>query len=155
VKTLDQIRSASFWRRYWSLLAALILPVLVFFLFDSESTRALVSVICIVLLAHAWRMQIRGSHSIWQSMLWTSIVLLPTLGAIWLGLNVIRGETYEYAADYQRHLGDFRQNLYWYVVETQDWIVWIARIAIVLGLLFAVVNFFTRKEAKVAQGDLA
>jgi len=44
-----------------------------------------------------------------QSLLWTSLLLLPILAAIWLGLNIIRVHTYDYAADYARHLGDFRQ----------------------------------------------
>jgi hypothetical protein len=67
--------------------------------------------------------QTRPSKTIWQKLLWTSLLLLPTLGAIWFGLNKIRVNTYDYAADYQEHLGDFRQNLYWDVVKTQDCIV--------------------------------
>ena len=154
MKVLDRIRSASFCSRYWSLLAALILPVLVFFFLDSQNARMLVSVVCIALLAHAWCMQIRGSRSIWQSLLWTSIVLMPLLGAIWLGLNFIRGNTYEFAADYQRHLGDYRQDLYWYVVETQDWLVWTARLDLVLGLVLAVAVVFRRREDRGTQDKL-
>jgi hypothetical protein len=151
MKVLDQIRRASFWGRYWSLLTALLLPVLVFFFFDFQSTRMLVSVVCILLLGHAWRMQIRGSQCIWQSPLWTSILLLPTLGAIWLGLNVIRASTYEYGAEYQQHLGDYRQYLNWFAVETQDWLVWIARIDMVLALMLVVATVFRCKRAKAAQ----
>jgi hypothetical protein len=140
VKVLDQIRRASFWGRYWSLLTALALPVLVFFFLDFQNARTLVSIISIVLLAHAWRMQMRGSKNIWRSLLWTSVLLLPMLGAIWLGLNVIRGNTYEFAADYQRHLGDYRQR-----------IVWTARVDILVGLLLAVASVFGHKETNAAQ----
>jgi len=151
VKVLDQVRSARFWGRYWSLLTALVLPVLVFFFFDFDSTRMLVAVISIALLAHAWRMQMQGTQSIWMSLLWASFLLLPTIGAIWLGLNVIRSNTYEFAADYQRHLGDYRQSLFWYAVETQDWIVWIARADLVVGLLLAISTALRRPQAGHAQ----
>ncbi len=96
-------------------------------------------------------MQMRGFQTIWRSLLWASVLLLPMLGAIWLGLNVIRSNTYDYAADYQRHLGDYRQSLYWYMVETQDWIVWTARVDLVVALLIAILAVFRRKEARKAQ----
>ena len=111
----------------------------------------LVSVLCIVLLAHAWRMQIGGSQSIWPSLLWTSILLLPMLGAIWLGLNVIRGNLSDYVEDYQRHLGYYR--LYWYAVEAQDWIVWAARIDILLCFMLAA-TVFKRREARARRDEL-
>jgi hypothetical protein len=147
---LNQIRRASFWGRYWSLLTALALPVLVFFFLDFQNARMIVSIISIVLLAHAWHLQMRSSQSTWRLLLWTSLLLLPMLGAIWLGLNVIRGNTYFYAADYQRHLGDYRQNLYWYVVEGQDWIVWAALVDMGVSLLLALATFFHRKEIKTS-----
>jgi hypothetical protein len=84
---LDQFRRASFWGRYWSLLVALVLPVLVFFFFDFQSTRMLVSLVSTALLLHAWRSQIRSSRTTWQSLLWTSLLLLPMLGAMSLGLG--------------------------------------------------------------------
>ncbi len=150
MKVLNQIRLASFLGRYWSLLTALALSVLVFFFLDFDSTRILVSVISVTLLAHAWCLQMRGSQTI-SRWLWTSVLLLPMLGAIWLGLNVIRSNTYDYAVDYQRHLGDYRQSLYWYVVETQDRIVWAARVDLVVGLVIAILTIFRRQEAREAQ----
>ena len=150
MKMLNQIRRASFWGKYWSLLTALAVPVVVFLFLDFQSARMIASIISIVLLAHAWHMQTRGSQSIWRSLLWTSLLLLPMLGAIWLGLNVIRGNTYEYATDYQRNLGDYRQSLYWYVVEAQDWIAWAARVDIAVILLLAVASVFHRKEIKAS-----
>jgi len=77
MKVLDQIRRAGLWVRYWSLLIAIALPILGFFFLDFQSSRILVSIISASLLMHAWRMQMRGSHSIWRSMLWTSVLLLP------------------------------------------------------------------------------
>ena len=75
------------------------------------------------------------------------------LGAIWLGMNVIRGNTYDYAVDYQRHLGDYRQNLYWYVVEAQDWIVWTARVDMAAILLLTVATIFKRKELNASHNS--
>jgi len=150
VNVLNQIRRASFWGRYWSLFAALIPPILVILFRHVESIRTLVSIISVVLLTHAWRMRLRSSQSVWCSLLWTSILLLPMLGVVWLGLNVVRSDTYEFAADSQRHLGDYRQRLYWYVVETQDWIYWVARLDLVLSLLLGVAVAFERKFLKAA-----
>lgn len=150
MNVLKQIGRASFWGMYWSLLAALGLPIAVFYFLDSQNTRMLVAVISIVLLGHSWLMQKRRSQNIWQLLLWTSLLLLPMVGAIWLGLNVIRGNTYEYAADYQRHLGDYRQNLFWYVVETQDWLVWVARVDLVASLLL-VATVFMRRRTRAAK----
>ena len=145
MKMLDQFRRASFWGRYWSLLVALALPVLVFFFFDFLITEMLVSLVSTALLLHAWRRQIRNSRSTWQSLLWTSLLLLPMLCAVWLGLNVIRGSTYDYAADYQRHLGDYHQSAYWYAVYTQDWIIWALRIDVLVCLLLAATVFMRMK----------
>ena len=75
------------------------------------------------------------------------------LGAIWLGLNVIRFTTYDYAADYQRHFGDYRQSLYWYAVETQDWIVWALRIDALVCLLLAA-NVFMRRETRATHNSI-
>ena len=82
-------------------------------------------------------------------MLWISILLLPALATIWMGLNDIRGSTYEYAADYQRHLGDYRQNLYWHVVSMQDWIVWIAVVDFVFSVCLAVTAMFRSVSTEI------
>jgi hypothetical protein len=147
MKVLDKIRRASFWGRYWSLLAALVLPVLVFFIWDSENTRFLAAGTSIALLGHSWAVQRRCSQGGWKLLLWTSVLLFPMLTAIWSSLNVIRVNTYDYAADYQHHLGDYRQNLYWQIVETQDWIVWAIRIDMLLCLLFAAIVLMRRKAS--------
>lgn len=105
----------------------------------------LVSMLSTVLLVHSWRTQMRCSQGTLPLMLWTSVLLLPMLGAIWLGLNVIRGYTYEYAADYQRHLGDYRQSLHWHVVCAQEWTFWGAQTDFVVGLLLGLAILFRRK----------
>jgi hypothetical protein len=77
-------------------------------------------------------MQLGNRKINWQSLFWISLLLLPTLGAIWFGLNFVRVKTYDYAADYQRHLGDFRQTLFSFVVKAQDSVVWVAVVDMVL-----------------------
>jgi hypothetical protein len=63
------------------------------------------------------------------------------LGVSWFGLNVIRVRTYDYAADYQRHLGDFHQSLYWNVVASQGFLVLAAKLdaAVSLGLIITLI----------------
>jgi len=84
-----------------------------------------------------------------------SFFLLLLLGAIWLGLNVIRVRTYDYAADYQRHLGDGRQSIYWYVVKLQGSIIWAAalEIAVCLGLAVTLIIKRCRIGFKVRFGS--
>jgi hypothetical protein len=79
-----------------------------------------------------------------RPLLWVSFFLLLLLGAFWLGLNVIRVRTYDYAADYQRHLGDYRQSLYWYAVKLQSSIMWAATLDIVVCLGLAVTLILKR-----------
>jgi hypothetical protein len=136
--------------RYWSLAISLGLPVMVYILLDRNVARTITSIICIILLVHSWLMQNRYAQSRLRLLLWTFVLLLPMLGAIWLGLNVIRSNTYEFAGDYARHLGDFRQSLYWYVVETQDRIVWIAKADLLPITSLAIVAFWKYKKTKPA-----
>jgi hypothetical protein len=84
--------------RYWSLAAALILPVVEFFAEVGtrgfwgyyQVVRAVLSVACITLLFRAWFMQRRYSQSKWRLAFLTLLLILFTLGPIWLGLNVLR-----------------------------------------------------------------
>jgi ABC-type multidrug transport system fused ATPase/permease subunit len=152
MNVLNQIRRAGSVGWYGRLLAALALPVLVYMFLDFDSARILVSVVSIVLLTNVWRVQIRGSKNIWRSLLWTSVLFLPMFGLIWLGLNVVRRNTYEYAVEFQRHLGDYRQSLYWHVGNSQDWIVWIAKVDLVVSLLIAFFTFFRREQPRIVRG---
>jgi hypothetical protein len=136
--------------RYWSLAISLGLPVMVYILLDRNVARTITSILCIILLVHSWLMQNRYAQSRLRLLLWTFVLLLPMLGAIWLGLNVIRSNTYEFAVDYARHLGDFRQSLYWHVVETQDQIVWIAKADLLPIALLAILAFRKHKKTKPA-----
>ena len=69
-----------------------------------------------------------------RTLLWGSLLLLLLLGTSWFGLNLIRVRTYDYAADYQRHLGDFRQNLFFEVVRVQGLLVRAAKLDAVVGI---------------------
>jgi len=120
-----------------------------FFFLDRDGTRAITSIVCMILVVHSWLMQRRYTLSRSSLLLWTLVLLLLMLGATWLGLNVIRAHTYDYAINYSRHLGDFRQDLHWYAVETQDRIVWIARADLLPIALLAVVCIWKRKTARL------
>jgi hypothetical protein len=140
------IQKYEFWRRYWSLAIALGLPVIVFLFMDYQSVRAITSIVCMILLVHSWLIQRRYTQNRLVLLCWTFVLLLPMLGAIWLGLNVIRVYTYDYAADYNRHLGDLRRDLYWPVVKIQDLIGDIAIADLFLSALLAVVSLGKRKS---------
>jgi hypothetical protein len=142
--------------RYWSLGAALLLPVMEIV---AESTvrlgeydevlRALFSVVCLALLAHSWFLQRRYSQSRWRLAFWTLLLSLVVLGPIWLGLNVIRFYSYDLGADYQRNSTLWYHNLYWYVVESQDIIVLLAKIlgiAIVVWVAIDLVRWLAKRS---------
>jgi hypothetical protein len=137
-----------YWQRYWSLVTALGLPLMVFFVLDRYETRVITSIACMILLIHSWFMQRRYTQNRFHLLFWTLVLFLPMLGASWLGLNVIRAATYNYAVDYQRHHGDFRQSLYWNVVTIQGLIIRIARAELLLIPLLAAVSLLKRKTAK-------
>jgi hypothetical protein len=141
-------QECGFWQRYWSLATTLGLPLMVFFFLDRDETRAITSIACMILLIHSWFLQRRYTRNRFHLLFWTVVLFLPMLGATWLGLSVIRADTYNYAVDYQRHLGDFRQSLYWNVVKIQDLIVWIARVDLPFILLMAAVSSWKRKTVK-------
>lgn len=71
------------------------------------------------------------------------------LGAIWLGLNVIRVSAYDYAADFALHQGDYRQNLYLYAVKIQDLLIWIVRADLLFIALLAVMSLWKHRTAKI------
>jgi hypothetical protein len=123
-----------------------------FFFLDRDVSRALTSIVCMILLMHSYLLQRRYTQNRFHPLFWTPALLLPMLGAIWLALNVIRANTYEYAVDYQRHLGDFRQNLHWNAVNLQDLIVWIASTDLLLLLLLAAISLWKRKSVRLASG---
>ena len=84
------------WQRYWSLATTLGLPLMVFFFLDRDETRAIMSIACMILLIHSWFMQRRYTQNRSHLLFWTVVLFLPMLGATWLGLNVIRADTYHY-----------------------------------------------------------
>ena|ERR1700677_4411234 len=96
-------------------------------------------------------MQLDARKINWRLLFWISLLLLPTLVAIWFALNIIRVHTYDYAMDYQRHLGDFRQNLFRYAVESQTCVVWAGIIDTVLCPLLAVIAVIQKIRGRRAQ----
>jgi hypothetical protein len=87
--------------RYWSLAAALLLPVVEIVAESTvglgaydEVSRAVLSVICIALLVHSWFIQRRYVRSKWRIAFFTLLLSLFVLGPIWLGLNVVRFYAY-------------------------------------------------------------
>jgi len=128
--------------RYWSLALAITLPLLDLFCEQltrsfggyDEVVRIFLSAICVALLVHSWFMQRKYARSRWRLAFLTLLLSLLFIGPLWLGLNVIRGESYDLAADYERNVHLWYHNLYWYVVELQDLLV---QLAIVLGAALA------------------
>ncbi len=87
--------------RYWSLAAALILPVIefpmegIFRLFmDYEVARAVLAVVCIALLVHSWFRQRKYARGRLRLAFFTLMLTLVALGPVWLGLNVMRAHYY-------------------------------------------------------------
>jgi hypothetical protein len=91
----------TFIKRYWSLLAAIFLPIVEFpcegfirLFADYEVARAVLSVICIALLVHSWFIQRRYVQNRWRLAFFTVFVSFVILGPVWLGLNVLRAHCY-------------------------------------------------------------
>jgi hypothetical protein len=87
--------------RYWSLAAAILLPVtelpcegIIRLFMDFEVARAVLCVVCLALLVHSWIMQRRYAESKWRLAFFTLLLILLALGPIWLGLNVMRAHFY-------------------------------------------------------------
>jgi hypothetical protein len=87
--------------RYWSLAAALLLPIIEFsseglirLFMNYEVARAVLSVVCIALLVHSWFMHRRYAENKWRLAFFTLLLSLIVLGPLWLGLNVLRAHYY-------------------------------------------------------------
>lgn len=93
---------AHFFSRFGSAILAILIPVFILFAEGPmqyvgvyyEVTRAITSVLCIALLVHSWFRQRRYSRNPWEIVAWTTVLAVPLLGAVWLGLNVIRSYVY-------------------------------------------------------------
>jgi len=134
--------SGSFIERFWSIAAAIVIFGLLALSDDllrsanaisfSEAVRAIGSVCCIFLLVHSWLKQ-RTSTTTWHGLVYcTLVLLLPTLGAIWLGLNVVR--FYSYAPDSV-------PNMYSIVMMVQDVIVWCSAFVGIIAVGWSVFGF--------------
>ena len=95
---------------------------------NSEPIRAMVSILCITLLVHAWFRQ-RAYTRTWHELVLVTLLLsLPALAFTWLGLNVIRSYSYD---------GEQGFGLYWVVVQLQDIIIWCGEIIGVIAVLWS------------------
>lgn len=145
----------SFGHRFGSGIIALVLPLLGLFaerLFerylniDHEITRAVIAVACICLLLHSWLQQRKYSRSSWELGFWTSILTLPLLGVLWLGLNSFRG--YLYPSDFT----DSEVSRYYLVCQLQDWdkrlAVAMAVVAAVWGASLSIATIISRQSQR-------
>jgi len=129
-------------RRFGSAIVAVLLPFLVLTIeqpiathlgIHYEIVRAVVSVMCIVLLIHSGFRQREYSRGRWELSFWVALLGVPLLGATWLGLNVIRYYLYP---DYWTDSKVAR----WELICTMQ--LWDQRAAVALTLVVAVCGVF-------------
>jgi hypothetical protein len=134
------IAMARFFRRFGSALIALVLPfgsLLVEGLLQRysgihyEAVRAIVSVVCIMLLVHSWFMQRKYCQGRADLVFWTLWIAIPICGATWLGLNTLR------ASWYPLYWSDEEALRYERVCMIQDWTVWSAKVLAVMAICWA------------------
>lgn len=130
-----------FLKRYWSLAAALLLPVIEFscegiirLFMDYEVARAVLSAACIVLLIHSWFIQRRYAQRKWRLVYWTLFLSLLSLGPLWLGLNVIRA--YSYPENWKTDIA-----LYENICYVQDIVEQLAKVLGIAVVLWVIVDF--------------
>lgn len=140
------LKARAIFDRYWSLGTALVLPMMEILAErvtrglagNYEVARAILSVACIALLIHSWFKQRMKAKGGWQLGFFTLLLSLLALGSIRIGLNVIRADSYDLAADYQAHANLWYHNLYWNVVDMQGAIVLLAKVLGAAVVLWAV-----------------
>ena len=146
-----------FWFRYWSLIAVVLLPVAEICVerssIDYENSRAGMAILCLLLLTYSWCVQWKNARDLWKKTGWTLVHLMLAMGPLWLGLNVIRAYTYDYAADYERNKGSFLQHLNWFAVENQDRILGIVKIDAFLIAFWALVSLIKNKSGSSNSGS--
>jgi hypothetical protein len=135
------LKTHPIFNRYWSLAAALLLPVIEFsceglirHFIDYEVARAVLSVVCIVLLVHSWIMQRRYAENKWRLTFFTLLLSLIVLGPLWLGLNVLRAHYYPLYWD------DQEVAVYSNICDLQDRIVLLAKVLGIAVALWAIVD---------------
>jgi hypothetical protein len=134
------LRTHLIFDRYWSLAAAIILPIVVESIVSfekyEEMSWAVLSAVCMALLVHSWFMNRRYTQSKWRLAFWTLFLSLVAFGPIWLGLNVIR--FYSYDSQWISTL--WYHNLYGCVVELQDAIILLAEVLGIAVALWVIVD---------------
>lgn len=90
-------------RRLGTAVLAVLLPIVVWLIemplqrslgVDLWMARVATSIVCIGLLIHSWWLQRAYSRSTVELGFVTCLLVLPLLGAVWLGLNVMRSHLY-------------------------------------------------------------
>ncbi len=127
--------------RYWSLAAAILLPVIKVHS-GGLIRNELLSVICTALLIHSWFMQRKYAKSKWRLAFMTLLLSLIMLGPIWFGLNVIRA--YTYPSNWKHDV-----DLYLYICDMQDKVWQVAQIlgmAVVLWLIVDLARWLAKRS---------
>ncbi len=130
----EMSRTRLIFDRYWSLAAAIVLPVFEFFAEVAargfggyyEVIRAVLAVFCLTLLVHSWFMQRKYGKNRWRLGFFTLLLSLPALGCLWLELNVLR---------YHAHPMNWNKWELWQAIC--EWQYRVERTAQVLGIAVA------------------
>jgi hypothetical protein len=154
-----------FLKRYWSLLAALSIPLLdgyadripdpIDYQSASKSVLALCfiygigAIICLGLLVHSWMVQRRYTKNKWWLIFWAHILLLPALVSIGLGLHRVQTFTYELAVDFQYWgAGRWYQNLHFYVDGVAERLFWLMLLDLAMVIAWGIVAVSKNKSSR-------
>ena len=145
-------RMMFFAKRYWSLLAAFLVLVIMMFadsftgdLSDLKnpavgvwllcSSYAALAALCLGLAVHSWQMQRRHTRNIWRLAFWTHVLVLPVLCATVLGLDVIQVDTYDLAIIERQF-----QGLHWHSGDLKDHLISFVPLNLILILVWAAIS---------------
>lgn len=130
-----------FLKRYWSLAAAILLPILEFIpeifirhFIGFEIVRGFLSIVCIALLIHSWFMQRKYVENNWRLVFFTLLLSLVALGPLWFGLNGMRAHYYPLNWD------DHEVAVWSNICLLQDRIVQLAEVLSVVVALWLLVD---------------
>jgi len=147
---------APFLKRYWTLLAAFLIPSFVLCaervgddLFAARdvwimcSIYAAVVALCLGLIIHSWQMQRRSARNGWRLVSWAHVLLFPVLSTIVLGLRKIQVSTYDLAIEREQF-----QKLHWISGDVKDHLIWAVPLDMVLIVLWGTVAVFKNKSGR-------
>jgi hypothetical protein len=111
-------------------------------LLQSEVLRAILAVVCIASMVWQWllyRKTERGAHLVFLTLMVTGF----TLASVWLLLNVARYYTYDGESG--------RSHIYPMVVSTQDKLVWLICVLMVVVSVWALFEFRSLGQRKITK----